>query len=601
MNWYRNLPTAAKLMLAFGLMAALIGFVGYEGVSASHTINNMLDALYQHDMVGAVLVKDAMFRLATLSTTHRQSVLETDPAKLQALPQKGATLLRQIDEDLDNAEKTVHNDQARDLLGRIRQALPEYRQHATAVLQLAAAGQKDAAAAQAAQGTAYREQLQNALEDWATLNDKLGKQAYDDSDAVYNAARRMQIGSILAAILLAGGLGYFVARQIARPLQRMVAVATRLAEGDLGQKLDYRSRDEAGQLAEAFREMIAGFSNPVKEAAAVLARVADRDLTARMAGDCKGDFAPIKASVNDAVENLNAALLEVRSSSAEVASTAQQVSAASEELSGGTQRQAASQEETSATIEELTSTVRQNAENAREANQLALSARQAADNGGEVVRSAVTAMGEINSASRRIADIITTIDEIAFQTNLLALNAAVEAARAGEQGRGFAVVASEVRSLAQRSASAAKEIKTLIQDSVRKVENGSELVNRSGQTLTEIVAAVKRVTDIVAEIAAASSEQATGIEQVSKAMVQMDQVTQSNAAQTEELASTAEELSSTAEQLSALAARFALGSGDSAPAERRPRRSGAAPQSTGTSLARLAQHTGNRQQQFREA
>jgi methyl-accepting chemotaxis protein len=175
-------------------------------------------------------------------------------------------------------------------------------------------------------------------------------------------------------------------------------------------------------------------------------------------------------------------------------------------------------------------------------------------------------MGEINSSSKRMADIITTIDEIAFQTNLLALNAAVEAARAGEQGRGFAVVASEVRNLAQRSATAAKEIKGLIQDSVRKVETGSDLVNRSGQTLNEIVTSVKRVTDIVAEIAAASREQATGIEQVSKAMSQMDQVTQTNSAQTEGLSSTAEELSSTAEQLQALTAQFDLGGAHAAPA-----------------------------------
>jgi methyl-accepting chemotaxis protein len=584
-------------MLAFGLMAGLIGFVGYQGVSASKTINAMLDALYMHDMVGAVLVKDAMFRLATLSTTHRQSLLETGGPVLQALPEKGDRLLQKVDADLAGAEKTIHTDQARDLLTRIREALPEYRRHATAVLQLAAAGQKEAAAAQAAQGTAYREQLQNALEEWATLNDRLGRQAYDESNEVYASALRAQAGSILAAVLLAMGLGYFIARMIANPLKLMVGVAGRLAGGDLKQRLEYRSGDEAGQLAEAFRGMIASFSAPVDEASAVLAEVAGRDLTARMTGDCPGDFAPIKHSVNAAVENLAGALADVQASAAQVAGTAQQVSGASEQLSRNVQEQAATQEETSATLEELTATVRQNAENVKEASQLAAGARQAADAGGDVVRLAVAAMGEINSASNRIADIIATIDEIAFQTNLLALNAAVEAARAGEQGRGFAVVASEVRSLAQRSATAAREIKTLIQDSVRKVENGSELVNQSGRTLTEIVNSVKRVTDIVAEIAAASCEQAIGIEQVAKAMQQSDQVTQANSAQTEEMSSTAEELSSTAAQLSALAGRFVLSADGPRQAAGPPALHG----SMGNSLSRLAERTRHRQYQPVEA
>jgi methyl-accepting chemotaxis protein len=249
-------------------------------------------------------------------------------------------------------------------------------------------------------------------------------------------------------------------------------------------------------------------------------------------------------------------------------------------------------------MEEITATVKQNADSARQANQLAAGSRESAEKGGQVVTSAIGAMSEINAASKKIADIITTIDEIAFQTNLLALNAAVEAARAGEQGRGFAVVATEVRNLAQRSATAAKEIKALIQDSVRKVENGSELVNRSGQTLDEIVTSVKRVTDIVAEIAAASKEQATGIDQVTKAMAQMDQVTQQNSSQTEELSSTAQSMSTHAEQLQALVARFKLGadSGRTAPPARpaAPARSGkrVARKSVSPSLAGLATKLG---------
>ncbi len=252
------------------------------------------------------------------------------------------------------------------------------------------------------------------------------------------------------------------------------------------------------------------------------------------------------------------ALLEVSAIADSVASASQQLAAASEELSSGAQEQASSLEETASSLEEITGTIQQNADNAQQANQLAGNSRSVAEKGGEVVGRAVQGMSEINVASKKIADIITAIDEIAFQTNLLALNAAVEAARAGEQGRGFAVVAGEVRNLAQRSAAAAKEIKGLIQDSVAKVEAGTQLVDQSGHTLAEIVTSVKRVTDIVSEIAAASREQAGGIEQVNKAVTQMDQVTQGNASQTEELSGTAEGLAGQAAQLQQLVAQFNL-------------------------------------------
>ncbi len=268
------------------------------------------------------------------------------------------------------------------------------------------------------------------------------------------------------------------------------------------------------------------------------------------------------------------ALLEVDQIAQIVLVASQQLSGAAEDLSAGAQESASSLEETASSLEEITATVRQNADNADEANQVSNASRQTAEKGGQVVGECVNAMSEINHASKKIAAIITTIDEIAFQTNLLALNAAVEAARAGEQGRGFAVVAGEVRNLAQRSAASAKEIKDLIQDSVGKVEKGTELVNKSGSTLEEIVNSVKKVTDIVGEIAAASREQSTGIEQVNVAVTQLDQVTQTNAAQTEELSATSVSLTDQAETLQRVVAQFNL-TNDSHHQAVKPSRTGA--------------------------
>ncbi|MCC9603422.1 methyl-accepting chemotaxis protein [Stieleria sp. JC731] len=267
----------------------------------------------------------------------------------------------------------------------------------------------------------------------------------------------------------------------------------------------------------------------------------------------------VSEALSVAVSSIRNALSEVREVSTTVATASNEMSRAAEEISRGAQMQASRLEETASSLEEITSTVKQNSDNAQEARALANSSRDIATDGGVVVGDAVTAMHEINESSKQISDIITTIDEIAFQTNLLALNAAVEAARAGEQGRGFAVVASEVRNLAQRTASSAKEIKSLIQNSASKVERGTELVNKSGETLGEIVDSVKRVTDIVAEIAAASQEQLSAIKQVTAAVTQIDQLTQGNANQTEELAGTSGSVFNHSRQLDIMVSRFQLG------------------------------------------
>ena len=277
--------------------------------------------------------------------------------------------------------------------------------------------------------------------------------------------------------------------------------------------------------------------------------LADADLTQTIDKEYHGLFGQTKDGVNTTVHNLKKLVDEIKVSVDSIGTASKEIASGNTDLSQRTEQQASSLEETAANMEELTSTVKQNAENARQANQLAGNASTIAEKGGSVVQQVVGTMSSINESSRKIVDIISVIDGIAFQTNILALNAAVEAARAGEQGRGFAVVAAEVRNLAQRSAAAAKEIKTLIGDSVEKVDVGTKLVDDAGKTMEEIVNAVKRVTDIMSEISAASTEQSQGIEQVNLAITQMDEVTQQNAALVEEAAAAAESLEEEAQSL----------------------------------------------------
>ncbi len=325
--------------------------------------------------------------------------------------------------------------------------------------------------------------------------------------------------TVLAAVLLLIGLAWWLRRAVVQPVLAVEAAARAVAAGDLQHVVQVRSRDEIGRLG------------------------------ARMHGDFQGVFARIAGDANTTAAQLATIVTDIKHASGNIHTAAAEIAAGNNDLSRRTEQQAANLEETAASMEELTSTVRQNAEHARQANQLAIGAHNVASHGGNVVGQVVATMGAIETSSRQIAEIISVIDGIAFQTNILALNAAVEAARAGEQGRGFAVVASEVRTLAQRSAAAAKEIKSLIETSVEQVGHGAQRVREAGDTMAEIVASVQRVTDIMAEISAASQEQSAGIEQVSQTVIQMDGTTQQNAALVEEASAAARSLEQQANRL----------------------------------------------------
>ncbi|WP_440905971.1 methyl-accepting chemotaxis protein [Catenovulum sp. SX2] len=344
--------------------------------------------------------------------------------------------------------------------------------------------------------------------------------------------------------------------QVEREVADLVKQAS---HGNLSPRLEVESKTGFFKsLAEGLNSLIDSCDSVITSTVEVLDAMAHGNLTKRIDGDYEGTFAKLRDDANTTLDKLTEIITKVNQSAATVSSGADEIAQGNADLSQRTEEQASSLEETAASMEEMTSTVKQNADNAALADDLAEQARKKAVEGGQVVENAVTSMAQINDASKKIADIIGVIDEIAFQTNLLALNAAVEAARAGEQGRGFAVVAGEVRNLAQRSAEAAKEIKNLIRDSVAKVEDGSALVNQSGETLSEIVEAVEKVSRMIADISIASKEQSSGIEQVNKAITQMDEMTQQNAALVEEASAAGESMAEQAASMSQILSFFTL-------------------------------------------
>jgi methyl-accepting chemotaxis protein-1 (serine sensor receptor) len=388
-----------------------------------------------------------------------------------------------------------------------------FKQQAAALSTMAVQEYLDLNDAGTAANTALREAVDGVMAFVDASTDELIAQA----GTAHNVSRTVTIVMLSIAVALALGCWVFISRTVLRPLREAGDHFEKIAAGDFTGRIDVRSNNEIGHLFSAVKRMQESLTRTV-------------------------------ASVRRGVDEINVGSREI--------------SAGNADLSSRTEQQAASLEETAASMEELASTVKQNADNARQANQLAASASDVAERGGSAVSEVVSTMEGISASSRKISEIVSVIDGIAFQTNILALNAAVEAARAGEQGKGFAVVAGEVRSLAQRSAQAAKEIKGLIEDSVSKVGAGSQQVERAGATMQEIVASVKRVTDIMGEISAASEEQSSGIDQVNRAVSQMDEVTQQNAALVEEAAAAAGSLQEQAQRLAEAVAVFKINAGE---------------------------------------
>ncbi|WP_313703536.1 methyl-accepting chemotaxis protein [Massilia sp.] len=515
---FDNLKIGVRLGLGFSILLLMLVAVAGIGITRLEVVGTTNRAMVEEDLATARIVREWV-GLADVTGVRSVAALEAGSEEgtrffldtIATTTKRGVELQRQLQ------ERVADDPQAKALFGETQAIRPPYRAALDAAFKAKAAG--DTAEAQRlmdaevkprleALGAAQRKLAQH-------LQGRLDARAAKVEDAFRSG--RVQLLSLGAAAFAAGiAITVLIARSITRPLARAVGIAEAVAGGDLSVQADASGRDEIAQLLRALHDMT-------------------------------GKLARIVADVRNGTDS--------------IATASEQIAAGNLDLSARTEQQAGALEETASSMEELTSTVRQNADNARQANQMALTASEVATRGGEVVAQVVDTMDAINESARKMSEIIGVIDGIAFQTNILALNAAVEAARAGEQGRGFAVVASEVRNLAQRSAAAAKEIKGLIESSSGKVGAGTELVGRAGATMSEVVASVRRVSDVIAEITSASQEQSAGIEQVNGAIAQMDQVTQQNAALVEEAAAAAGAMQEQAGELARSVSVFRLPDG----------------------------------------
>ncbi len=514
MTFLQNLRLSVRMALAFGCVLLLLGIIVAVATLRFESVGDATDRLVDEDWTKAEAVSSLEGATRANARRTMELLILTDPARQAAARERIEANRQQATAAIETLVKLVHRSDAKGLLAQIQEARGRYVASFQRVDAELRSGQRDAATQRMQSETLpLLDELQQHTVVLATLQKKLARERGEAVTDTIRSAESMMLLLGLCALLVGAGFAWLLTRSVTVPLARAVDLSRRVAEGDLSTRIEASGRDEVGDLLRSLGEM-----------------------NTRLAG----------------VVGAGRGHAEI------LATSSAQIAPGNTDLSQRTEEQASALQQTAASMEQLGSTVSLNADNARQADQLARGASEVARQGGSVVSQVVDTMQGIHESSRRIVEIIGVIDGIAFQTNILALNAAVEAARAGEQGRGFAVVAAEVRSLAQRSAAAAREIKSLITASVEQVEQGSTLVGQAGSTMQQIVGAIQRVTDIVGEISSASTEQSSGVQQIGEAVSQMDQVTQQNAALVEESAAAAESLKVQASQLVQAVAVFRL-------------------------------------------
>ncbi|MFI4940690.1 MAG: methyl-accepting chemotaxis protein [Burkholderiales bacterium] len=511
---FNNLKIGIRLGLGFGILLIVIISQGVIGVYQMARVEQSLGDVVNDNNMKVKTINDMRRDVTVGAMATRNIALMTQESQITAEIARLADSRAAYQQKLAKLNDQIKSEDGKANLAKIESARADAMPLGDKAVELARAGkQAEAAGVMINEVLPKQNAWLSALDEMVNRQEQVAHDTVAASEDAFKQARLLTILGVTVSVAFGCIIAWLVGRSIGLPLVQAVAIARRVADGDLSGRIEVESADETGELLQALKDM--------------------NEHLARTVG-------------------------QVRSGADTIATASAQIAAGNLDLSSRTESQASSLEETASSMEELTSTVKQNSDNARQAGQLAQSASDVAVKGGAEVAQVVDTMGLINASSKKIVDIIGVIDSIAFQTNILALNAAVEAARAGEQGRGFAVVATEVRNLAQRSAGAAKEIKSLIGDSVERIDIGAKLVNQAGATMQEIVDSVRRVTDIMSEITAAGREQTAGIEQVNQAIAQMDETTQQNASLVDEAAAAAASLHDQADSLVQVVSLFKI-------------------------------------------